>query len=104
MSHSIRTIVIPVRDRAAARALYGTALGAEPYANEPYYVDFRVGDQEIGLDPNGHNHGTGEHLAAYVGRANWRQEPLTPESPHQAAAHARGGAGQDGAQGGAVRP
>jgi predicted enzyme related to lactoylglutathione lyase len=57
MSHSIKTIIIPVRDRAAAKALYGTALGVEPYANEPYYVGFRVGDQEIGLDPNGHNHG-----------------------------------------------
>lgn len=57
MSHGIRTIVIPVRDLVAAKALYGTVLGAEPYADEPYYVGFRVGDQEIGLDPNGHNHG-----------------------------------------------
>ena len=23
----------------------------------PYYVGFKVGDQEIGLDPNGHNKG-----------------------------------------------
>ncbi|HZM40955.1 MAG TPA: VOC family protein [Acidimicrobiales bacterium] len=57
MSHDIQTIIIPVRDLAAAKALYGTVLGVEPYADEPYYVGFRVGDQEIGLDPNGHNHG-----------------------------------------------
>ena len=25
--------------------------------DSPYYVGFRVGDQEIGLDPNGHNQG-----------------------------------------------
>ena len=25
--------------------------------DEAYYVGFRVGDQEIGLDPNGHNKG-----------------------------------------------
>jgi hypothetical protein len=31
-------------------------LGVDPYA-EVYYVGFRVGDQEIGLDPNGHNEG-----------------------------------------------
>jgi predicted enzyme related to lactoylglutathione lyase len=57
MTHGIKTIIIPVRDLAGAKALYGTVLGAEPYADEPYYVGFRVGDQEIGLDPNGHNHG-----------------------------------------------
>ena len=25
--------------------------------DEAYYVGFRIGDQEIGLDPNGHNQG-----------------------------------------------
>lgn len=29
----------------------------EPYADQPYYVGFRLGDQEIGLDPNGHKTG-----------------------------------------------
>jgi len=57
MSDGIKTIIIPVRDLAAAKALYGTVLGVEPYADEPYYVGYRVGDQEVGLDPNGHNHG-----------------------------------------------
>jgi len=33
------------------------ALGVEPYVDSAYYVGFRVGDQEIGLDPNGHNKG-----------------------------------------------
>jgi predicted enzyme related to lactoylglutathione lyase len=57
MNHGIKTIIIPVRDLAAAKALYGTVLGVEPYADESYYVGFRLDDQEIGLDPNGHNHG-----------------------------------------------
>jgi len=57
MNHGIKAIIIPVRDLAVAKALYETALGVKPYADEPYYVGFRVGDQEIGLDPNGHNHG-----------------------------------------------
>jgi predicted enzyme related to lactoylglutathione lyase len=57
MSHGIRTIIFPVEDLPAAKALYRTALGVDPYADEPYYVGFRIGEQEIGLDPNGHNHG-----------------------------------------------
>ncbi len=32
-------------------------MGVEPYADEAYYVGFRIGDQEIGLDPNGHRQG-----------------------------------------------
>ena len=68
MGHGIKTIIIPVRDLAAAKTLYGTVLGVEPYADEPYYVGFRVGDQEIGLDPNGHNHGmTGPVGYCHVG-------------------------------------
>ncbi|NEE03779.1 VOC family protein [Phytoactinopolyspora halotolerans] len=68
MSHGIKTIIIPVRDLAAAKALYAAALGVEPYADEPYYVGFRIGDQEIGLDPNGHNHGmTGPVGYCHVG-------------------------------------
>src|ERR1051326_3981754 len=50
-------IVFPVRDLDSAKALYGQVLGVQPYAEGPYYVGFRVGDQEIGLDPNGHSKG-----------------------------------------------
>ena len=34
---------------------YRKLLGTEPYVDSAYYVGFKVGDQEIGLDPNGHN-------------------------------------------------
>jgi predicted enzyme related to lactoylglutathione lyase len=54
---SIRLFVFPVKDIAQAKTLYGRLLGVEPYVDEAYYVGFRVGDQEIGLDPNGHNAG-----------------------------------------------
>jgi predicted enzyme related to lactoylglutathione lyase len=57
MTSGMRTIVYPVKDVARAKTLYGTLLGVEPYVDEPYYVGFRVGDQEVGLDPNGHTHG-----------------------------------------------
>ena len=57
MNQGIRTVIYPVKDIARAKALYSKLLGVEPYADEAYYVGFRVGDQEIGLDPNGHNQG-----------------------------------------------
>ena len=57
MIQGIRTFIYPVKDLAQAKMLYGKLLGVKPYADEAYYVGFRVGNQEIGLDPNGHNQG-----------------------------------------------
>ncbi len=57
MNPGIRTIIYPVKDIAQAKTLYTKLLGIEPYVDEAYYVGFKVGDQEIGLDPNGHSHG-----------------------------------------------
>ena len=56
MNHGVKTIIVPVRDLAAAKTLYRAILGVEPYAGEPCYAGFRVDDQEIGLDPDGRNH------------------------------------------------
>jgi predicted enzyme related to lactoylglutathione lyase len=50
----IRTITVPVKDLDAAKAMYTRLLGAEPYADAPYYVGFRPeGGPELGLDPHG---------------------------------------------------
>src|SRR6266849_5700198 len=57
MNQGIRTVIYPVKDVAQAKKLYSKLLGVEPYVDEAYYVGFRVGDQEIGLDPHGHNKG-----------------------------------------------
>ena len=57
MNQGIRTVIYPVKDIAQAKTLYSKLLGVEPYMDEAYYVGFRVGDQEIGLDPHGHNKG-----------------------------------------------
>ena len=57
MNQGIRTVIYPVKDLAQAKTLYSKLLGVEPYGDEAYYVGFRVGDQEIGLDPYGHNKG-----------------------------------------------
>lgn len=57
MNQGIRTVIYPVKDLAQAKALYSKLLDVEPYADAAYYVGYRVGDQEIGLDPNGHKQG-----------------------------------------------
>ena len=57
MEQGIGVVIYPVSDLAQAKTLFRTLLGVEPYVDEAYYVGFRVGDQEIGLDPNGHKQG-----------------------------------------------
>jgi predicted enzyme related to lactoylglutathione lyase len=52
MTHSIKVLVYPVKDMEAAKTFYTTFLGVAPYVDSPYYVGYRIGDQEIGLDPN----------------------------------------------------
>lgn len=58
MNKGIKSIIYPVRDMDQARTQFRTLLGAEPYADSPYYVGFKVGDLDVGLDPNGHKDGT----------------------------------------------
>lgn len=57
MTEGVRTIIYPVTDLGRAKVLYAGLLGVEPIMDEPYYVGFRIGDQDIGLDPNGHGQG-----------------------------------------------
>lgn len=51
-------IVFGVDDLDAARTLYTAVLGTAPYVDSPYYVGYRVGGIEIGLDPNAARQGT----------------------------------------------
>ena len=57
MSEGVRTIIYPVRDLTAAKVVYGRLLGTEPVMDQPYYVGYRIGGQDIGLDPNGRSQG-----------------------------------------------
>ncbi len=57
MNKGIKTVIYPVKDMARAKTQFRTLLGVEPYADQPFYVGFKVGDQDIGLDPNGHTAG-----------------------------------------------
>jgi predicted enzyme related to lactoylglutathione lyase len=57
MTSGFNTVIYPVKDLAQAKTLYSKLLGVEPYADAAYYVGFRVGGQEVGLDPHGHDQG-----------------------------------------------
>ena len=65
MPAMLRTYVYPVRDLPQATALYRRLMGVDPYVESPYYVGFRVDEQEIGLDPNGHAQGVTAPLGYY---------------------------------------
>lgn len=53
MAQDVKLIVYPVSDIEAAKTFYGKYLGVEPYVDEPYYVGYKLGNLEVGLDPNG---------------------------------------------------
>jgi predicted enzyme related to lactoylglutathione lyase len=57
MNHGITTVIYPVKDLEQAKALYSKLLGVAPYADAPYYVGWKLGTMDIGLDPNGHKSG-----------------------------------------------
>jgi len=50
MSTKIGSIVIPVSDIAAAKAVYAALFGA-PHTDSPYYVGYKADGLEIGLTP-----------------------------------------------------
>jgi len=50
MSPTIRSLVIPVSDLDATKAVYTALLGA-PHTDEPYYVGYDVDGFEVGLAP-----------------------------------------------------
>jgi predicted enzyme related to lactoylglutathione lyase len=52
MAQNVSILVFPVQDVEKAKTFYSQFLGTEPYVDSPYYVGYRVGKQEVGLDPN----------------------------------------------------
>jgi predicted enzyme related to lactoylglutathione lyase len=49
----IKTVLHPVTDLEAAKAVYTALLGVPPQHDAPYYVGFDVEGQHIGLVPGG---------------------------------------------------
>jgi predicted enzyme related to lactoylglutathione lyase len=49
----VKTVLHPVSDLAAAKAVYTALLGMAPQTDGPYYVGFEAAGQQIGLVPGG---------------------------------------------------
>jgi len=52
MNKGVKTVIYPAKDMNESKTLFRKLLEVEPYADQPYYVGFKVGDQDIGLVPN----------------------------------------------------
>jgi predicted enzyme related to lactoylglutathione lyase len=56
---SISLVIYPVTDIARAKEQFTVYLGVAPYVDSPYYVGFKLGDQEVGL-------AAGKEVLAYL--------------------------------------
>lgn len=55
--NKVSLIVYPAKELASTKQIFNKFLGVEPYVDKPYYVGYKVGIMEIGLDPNAQNAG-----------------------------------------------
>jgi predicted enzyme related to lactoylglutathione lyase len=62
-TEGIKTVLIPVSDLAAAKAMYTALLGTAPQADAAYYVGFDAAGQHIGLLPGGGPQGMSSPVA-----------------------------------------
>ena len=53
MANNIQVIVYPAKDLEKSKKFFNTFLGTEPYVDSEYYIGYRFGGLEFGLDPNG---------------------------------------------------
>lgn len=60
---TIKTVLHPVADLEAAKAVYTALLGVPPQTDGPYYVGFDVDGQHIGLVPGGGPQGMASPVA-----------------------------------------
>jgi predicted enzyme related to lactoylglutathione lyase len=56
-TEGIKTVLHPVTDLAASKAVYTTLLGMPPQHDASYYVGYEVAGQHIGLVPGGASQG-----------------------------------------------
>ena len=56
-TQGIKTVLHPVSDLAAAKAVYTALLGMPPTTDDSYYVGYEAAGQQIGLVPGGGSQG-----------------------------------------------
>ena len=52
MANNVKLLVFPSTNAVKTKAFMGAFLGVEPYVDSPYYVGYKVGDFEVGIDPH----------------------------------------------------
>ena len=62
-TQGIKTVLHPVSDLAAAKAVYEALLGVAPQTDSEYYVGFEAEGQQIGLVPGGGPQGMSSPVA-----------------------------------------
>jgi predicted enzyme related to lactoylglutathione lyase len=62
-TQGIQTVLHPVSDPDAAKAVYTALLGMPPTTDAPYYVGYEAAGQQIGLVPNGAAQGMASPVA-----------------------------------------
>ena len=70
MFKGLRTVIYHVDELDTAKAWYSTALGINPYFDQPFYVGFSVGGFELGLDPDMSGVKKGDNAVAYWAVSN----------------------------------
>ena len=50
--NKVTLIVYPAKELESTKQIFSKFLGVEPYVDGPYYIGYKVGDMEVGLDPN----------------------------------------------------
>ena len=74
-TEGIKTVLHPVSDLAAAKAVYTALLGVPPQNDESYYVGFEAAGQHIGLVPGGASQGMTAPVATGTCRTSRRSWP-----------------------------
>ena len=67
----LKTVLYPVSDLDAAKAVYNALLGVMPTVDESYYVGYQLPDVQVGLVPGGH-----EEQQLVGGVAHWHVEDM----------------------------
>jgi predicted enzyme related to lactoylglutathione lyase len=62
-TQGIKTVLHPVSDLEAAKAVYSALLGFPPQADSSYYVGYEAEGQQIGLVPSGAGQGMSSPVA-----------------------------------------
>src|ERR1043165_169190 len=68
-TQGVKTVLHPVTDLEAAKAVYEALLGLPPQTDSPYYVGFEAEGQQIGLVPGGGQQGMTSPVAYWHGAA-----------------------------------